>query len=668
MERHSELVNFIWAIADLLRHNYRPHEYGQVILPLTVLRRLDCALEGTKDKVRSEWEKYHGKIDNLDPLLRNAAGQSFYNTSPYDFEKLLADPATLADGLRAYLAGFSPNVHAVVERFRFYEQIPRLEDGDLLFLVLQKFSHIDLHPRTISNIQMGYVYEELIRRFSEQSNETAGEHFTPREVIRLMVNLLFAPDDDVLQEKGIVRTLYDPACGTGGMLSVAQQYLGELNPDARLEVFGQEINDETYATCVSDMIVKGEEPSNIILGNTFTHDGLRDHRFDYMLCNPPFGVDWKKYRKPIEDEAEQLGFSGRFGAGTPRVSDGSLLFLQHMIARMKPADRGGSRIAIVFNASPLFAGAAGSGESEIRRWIIENDWLEAIVALPDQLFYNTGISTYFWIVTNRKRPERQGKVQLIDGRTFFGKMRKSLGSKSKELGPDDIATITRIYGDFEEDGEYSKVLPNEYFGYQRITVERPRRYRYEVTDGGLDALRAHKQFQALTGIPKGSKDPEADLKAGEAAQQVILDALCGITLSTFDQSEFAKAVTTALRGIEIKNPLRKAMVEAMAIRDEDAPPETDKNDDPIADTSLRDTENVPLGEAIDDYMAREVLPYVPDAWVDHDKTRPGYEIPLTREFYVYEPPRPLEEIDAEIASVEGEIGNLLVRGHDGGSE
>lgn len=469
MDRHSELTNFIWTIADLLRHDYKPSDYGKVILPLTVLRRLDNVLEPTKDKVLAEYEQYKDTIDNIGPILENAAGQSFYNTSKYNFEKLLADPTNVADALRSYIGGFSPNAFQLIEKFDFLPHIAKLDEANLLYLVLQRFSQIDLHPDTISNVQMGYIYEELIRRFSEQSNETAGEHFTPREVIRMMVNLLFIEDDDLLRHKGVVRTLYDPACGTGGMLSVAERHLRDLNPDARLELYGEEINPETYATCVSDMMLKGHDTGNIIFGNTFTNDGLASNRFDYMLCNPPFGVDWKKYKKPIEDEHDQLGFNGRFGAGTPRVSDGSLLFLQHMIARMKDTEQGGARLAIVFNASPLFSGSAGSGESEIRRWIIENDRLEAVVALPDELFYNTGISTYVWVLSNRKRPERKGKVQLIDARTFFHKMRKSLGNKRKELSDDDIARITRLYGDFAETRE-SKIFHNEYFGYRRIVV------------------------------------------------------------------------------------------------------------------------------------------------------------------------------------------------------
>ena len=566
MNRHSELVNFIWSIADLLRHDYKPSDYGKVILPLTVLRRLDNVLEPTKDRVLKEHAQYQYKIDNIGPILENAAGQTFYNTSKYNFEKLLADPTNVADAFRSYIGGFSPNARQIIEKFDFLRHIMKLEEANLLYLVLQRFSQIDLHPDTISNMQMGYIYEELIRRFSEQSKETAGEHFTPREVIRMMVNLLFIEDDDLLRKQGVVRILYDPACGTGGMLSVAERHLLELNPDARLELFGQEINPEIYATCVSDMMLKGHDTDNIIFGNTFTDDGLADGRFDYMLCNPPFGVDWKKYRKPIEDERAQLGLDGRFGAGTPRVSDGSLLFLQHMLARMKDPKQGGSRLAIVFNASPLFTGSAGSGESEIRRWIIENDWLEAIVALPDQLFYNTGISTYVWVLSNRKPAERQGKVQLIDARTRFSKMRKSLGNKRNELSDDDITHITRLYGELKDTQE-SKIFDNEFFGYRRIVVERPRRYRYRITDEAIEVIRANKHFDGLTEPLKKAKDPEAANAEGESQQESILNALDSLReLDTTDRRQFVEQLKIMLEAEDAPatSQLVKAILAARA--------------------------------------------------------------------------------------------------------
>ena len=638
VERHSELTSFIWSIADLLRHDYKQSEYGRIILPLTVLRRLDCVLEPTKEKVRSEYDRYKDKIDNIGPLLENAADHSFYNTSRFDFEKLLADPTNIANAFRSYVGGFSSNARDIVERFGFLNQIDRLDDSNVLYLVTQRFVQIDLHPETVDNMQMGYIYEELIRRFSEQSNETAGEHFTPREVIRLMVNLLLSEDDDILRKKGTIRTLYDPACGTGGMLSVAEGHLRDLNPEARLELFGEEINGETYATCVSDMMVKGHDTDNIVFGNTFTEDGLAAERFDYMLCNPPFGVDWKKYQKSVVDEADKLGFAGRFGAGTPRVSNGSLLFLQHMLARMKAPQDGGSRLAIVFNASPLFTGAAGSGESEIRRWIIENDWLEAIVALPNQLFYNTGISTYVWVLTNRKRPERQGKVQLIDGREFYRKMEKSLGDKRNELGLDDIRKITEIYGEFTE-GEHSKIFPNEHFGYRRLTVERPLRAEWRpsgyltLVDAPGDETRVRQQGDTQEAL---SRLPEAVY---------------------IDQKRLEADIRTVLPDLKPKQV--RELADTVRVKGDDLEAVTDKKGQPIPDTDLQDYENVPLKEAIEEYFDREVLPHVPDAWIDHDKTKIGYEIPFTREFYSYELPRSLDEIDGEIRGLERDILELL---------
>ena len=435
----------------------------------------------------------------MEPVLQAVAGQQFYNTSRLTFTKLLDDPDTIADALSLYIGGFSAAAKDIIDKFDFPVQIERLRKANLLYQVVGRFADIDLHPEAVSNIEMGYLYEELIRKFSELSNETAGEHFTPREVIRLMVNLLFIDDaDDILTKPGVVKTLCDPACGTGGMLSVAEDHLRSLNPQARLEVFGQELNAETYAICRSDMMLKGQDASHIAFGNSFSEDHFGGQRFDYLLANPPFGVEWKKVEAEVRKEAETKGFNGRFGAGLPRINDGSFLFLQHMISKMKRPEDGGSRLAIVFNGSPLFTGAAGSGESEIRRWIIENDWLEAIIALPDQLFYNTGISTYIWLVSNRKAPERRGKVQLVDAREFFVKMRKSLGEKRKEISAEQIEVITRLYGEFAE-GEEVKIFPNEAFGFLRITVERPLRLRWEVTDETIrvtvfvEATRLHSE-------------------------------------------------------------------------------------------------------------------------------------------------------------------------------
>jgi type I restriction enzyme M protein len=655
---------FIWSVADLLRGDYKQSEYGKVILPLVVLRRLDCVLEPTKSAVLERNTALKGSgIENVEPVLCAMSGEQFYNVSKLDLPKLLDDPANIADNLHAYIQGFSPGAREVLDRFDFAIQIDRMRKAKLLYLVVSRFCEIDLHPEAVSNLEMGYLYEELIRRFSELSNETAGEHFTPREVIRLMVNLLLIEDDDALAKPGVVRTLYDPACGTGGMLSIAEERLRDLNPGARLEAFGQELNAETYAVCRSDMMLKGQDASHIHYGNSFSEDGEKQRTFDYMLANPPFGVEWKKVEKGengVRTEAEKRGFDGRFGAGLPRINDGSFLFLQHMISKMKPIAEGGSRLAIVFNGSPLFTGAAGSGESEIRRWIIENDWLEAVVALPDQLFYNTGISTYFWIVTNRKRPDRRGKVQLLDAREFFTKMRKSLGEKRKEISPEQIEEITRLYGAFEENDKV-KIFLNEQFGYQRITVERPLRLRYEVSDETAETLASSKAYAKL------SSDDQDSLGAA-------LTALRG--LSTTDSKEALTAFTGALGSLS--KDAEKAILDAVTVRDPEAPIIT-KVGKPEADPDLRDNENVPLPaipvsfeadpterlaspeyrQAVEEYVNAEVLPFVPDAWIEHTKTKIGYEIPLTRHFYRYQPPRPLAEIDAEIKQLESEIQSLL---------
>jgi type I restriction enzyme M protein len=493
----SEKVGFIWSVADLLRGPYKPAQYGRVILPLTVLRRLDCVLEPTKPKVLAKVAAVTGsKVANVEPILNRAAGAAFHNTSRLDFAKLKGEPDKIAANLTAYIKSFSAKVRDLFDRFDFEPEIARLDEHNRLYLVVCKFAAIDLHPDRVPNIEMGYIFEELIRRFNEAANETAGDHFTPREVIRLMVNLLFTPDRDVLVRKGLVRTLLDPACGTGGMLAVADEYLHELNPDARLEVFGQDHNPESYAVCGSDMLIKGHNIDHIVFGSSFTKDGFPDQKFDYLLANPPFGVEWRPEQEAIEKEHETRGFDGRFGAGLPRINDGSFLFLQHMISKMKPVKDGGSRLGIVFNGSPLFTGDAGSGESEIRRWVIENDWLEAIVALPDQLFYNTGIFTYVWIVTNRKPKPRRGKVQLINAVDLYRKMRKSLNNKRNELGDEHIAEITRLYGEFAE-GERSKVFDNADFGYRQITVERPLRLNFQASPERIARLRETTAFQNL---------------------------------------------------------------------------------------------------------------------------------------------------------------------------
>ena len=590
---NPNLSSFIWSVADLLRGDYKQSDYGKVILPFTVLRRLDCVLEATKDAVLKEKEKREAAGLNPEPFMLKKSGQLFYNTSPLDMKKLMGDQDNITENLFSYVQAFSPAVRDIFECFDFHTQVDRLSKAGLLYLVTEKFAGMDLHPETISNAQMGTVFEELIRKFAELSNETAGEHMSPREVIRLMVNLLFIEDDDVLSKPGIVRSLYDPTVATGGMLSVAEEHLAELNPDARLVMYGQELNPESYAICKADMLIKGHDITNIILGNTLSNDGLIGKFFDYMLSNPPFGVEWKKIEAFIRKEFETQGFNGRFGPGLPRVSDGSLLFLMHLISKMRPVKDGGSRFGIVLNGSPLFTGGAGSGESEIRRYVLENDLLEAIVGLPTDMFYNTGISTYVWIVSNRKPEIRKGKVQLIDASGMWQKMRKSLGSKRKELSPEHIEEITRIFGECKEvyvDPEtnkpiskkalasgvpavpVSRIFKNEEFGYHTITVERPLR------DEAGNIVKGTK------GKLKGKVQPDAN---------------------------------------------------------------------------LRDTENVPLSEDIEKYFKREVLPHAPDAWIDHEKTKVGYEIPFNRHFYVFKPPRDLATIDADLKVVTDRILTMI---------
>lgn len=573
---HQALSSFIWSVADLLRGDYKQSDYGKVVLPFTVLRRLDCVLEAAKANVLSELADKLKLGLNPEPFLLRKAQQSFYNISPMDMKKLMGDQDHIKENLYAYIQGFSTAVRDIFERFDFFTQIERLGKAGLLYQVTERFANVDLHPETVTNAQMGLVFEELIRKFAEISNETAGEHFTPREVIRLMVNLLFVEDDDVLSKPGVVRTIYDPTAGTGGMLSVAGEHLADLNPQARLTMFGQELNDESYAICKADMLIKGQDVANIVAGNTLSDDGHTHRKFDYMLSNPPFGVEWKKVEKEIRKEHEQQGFNGRFGPGLPRVSDGSLLFLLHLLSKMRPATEGGSRFAIVLNGSPLFTGGAGSGESEIRRYVLENDLVEAIIGLPTDMFYNTGISTYVWVLSNRKPAARKGKVQLIDASGFWQKMRKSLGSKRKALSDEHIAEITRLFGLFmeaEQNGKpISRIFKNQDFGYTTLTIERPLR---------------------------------------DDAGQVVLGG------------------------------------------------KGKQKGKPQSDSGLRDTENVPLAEDIEAYFKREVLPHAPDAWIDHEKSKVGYEIPFNRHFYVFQPPRPLDVIDAELRLVTDRIKAML---------
>jgi type I restriction enzyme M protein len=661
----SEYVSFIWNVADLLRGPYRPNQYGRVILPLTVLRRLDCVLEPTKDKVLRRAAELKGQPEPLiEKLLQKESRQKFFNVSKYSFERLAADPNNIAANFTKYLKGFSRQARDILEKFSLETELAKLEERNLLFLVVKKFAAIDLHPETVDNRTMGYIFEELIRKFNEAANEEAGDHFTPREVIRLMVDLLFAPDHRFLTQPKVVRTLYDPACGTGGMLSVADEYLAKLNPDASLELFGQDWNEQAFAVCGSDMLIKGQAIENIKFGSSFSVDGFPDEKFDYMLANPPFGVKWEADEKKIRDEFEQEGESGRFGAGLPRINDGSFLFLQHMISKMKPLQgkQGGSRIGIVFNGSPLFTGDAGSGESEIRRWIIEHDWLEAIVALPDQLFYNTGIFTYIWIVANHKPKERRGKVQLINAVDLFTKMRKSLGNKRNEIAEAQRNEIVAVYRAFLEN-ERSKIFDNEDFGYHQITVERPLRLNFVASPQRIARLTAERAFQNLATSRKKGKQAEQDIISGEAMQQEILSALGALPNEVLcrNRAEFQNELERVLdeKNLKLAAPLRKAIMSALSERDETADICCDAEGTPEPDSELRDYENVPLKEDIDEYFAREVKPYVADAWIAREKTKVGYEIPLTRHFYKYTPPRPLEEIRAEIAQLEKDILGML---------
>jgi len=666
---HSELVSFIWSVADLLRGDYKQADYGKVILPFTVLRRMDCVLAPTKSKVLEKAKELKAsRVKDPELILRRITKVGFFNTSKLDLERVVADSTHVADNLRHYADAFSIDAADILEKFAFAAQVEKLASSNILYLVAKKFTEIDLHPETVPNHVMGTVFEELIRRFSEQSNETAGEHFTPREVIRLMVDLLFMEEKATLTGKAAIRSLYDPACGTGGMLSVAEEYLRDLNASVRLEVFGQELNDESYAICKADMLIKGQDASHIARGNSFSQDGHAGKRFDYLISNPPFGVEWKKVESVVREEADGQGYRGRFGAGLPRINDGSLLFLQHMIAKMKPPKEDGSRIAIVFNGSPLFTGDAGSGESEIRRWVLENDWLEAIVALPDQLFYNTGINTYVWILDNTKDKLRKGKVQLVNGVSFSHKMRKSLGNKRNQLSQDDILAIATLYGDFVEN-ENSKIFDVIDFGYRRVSVERPLRLNFQASPERIARLENERAWKALAAPSKKKGATE-----GAGLQASVLAIVAKLPTDTIWKSRdaFEKALDAALAGqarkgarasgqsqVRLPAPIRTAILSALSERDESAEPCRDASGALEPDPDLRDTENIPLKEDVKAYFEREVLPHVPDAWIDESKTKVGYEIPFTRHFHVAAPMRPLEEIETEIRKTEGEIQAML---------
>jgi len=671
----TEKANFIWSVADLIRDDFKRGKYQDVILPLTVLRRIDCVLEPTKEKVLGEYAKYKDKLKDLTPVLRKASGFAFYNTSKYTFERLLDDPNNIAKNLNAYINGFSENMREVIEKFDFRNTITKLAEANLLYLVVQRFTQIDLHPDAVDNHEMGTIFEELIRRFNEALDENPGEHFTPREVVQLMVKLLLAVENEALNIPQRVIKVADPACGTGGMLTIAKEQIAAINPKLSIYLFGQEVNPETFAVCKSDLYIKsadGRDAENIAFGSTLSHDAHASECFDYQLANPPYGKEWKKDQAAVEAEAER-GEKGRFFAGTPRISDGQLLFLQHMLSHMTPASGGGGRVAIVMNGSPLFTGDAGSGESEIRRWILENDWLEAIVALPEQLFYNTGIATYIWILSNHKTPERRGKVQLIDATSFWKPMRKSLGDKRREMSDDDLLHVTNLYRDFKE-GEHSKIFKNTDFGYRKITVERPLRLNFQRTEERLARLMDQPAYTNLANSKKkDKKQREKEEMEGREQQVAILKALAILPGTLFKDRSLFEAELDALtlpsptgRG-GFSAPIKKAIFAALSERDETAENCLDKNGEPEADPDLRDTENVPLSESIEAFFEREVKPHVPDAWINRkvrdDKDgkvgKVGYEINFNRYFYEYLPPRELEVIEAEIKTLEKEIMEML---------
>jgi len=646
MENFNQKTQLIWNIADILRGGWHQYEYQNVILPLVVLKRLDSILADSKQKVLDQNNEYKGRVD-VDPILKKISGVGFYNVSPFDFKKLTEEPSQVAANFSHYLNGFSENIRDIFEKFDFSQQFEKLKEGNILFLIIQELNKVNLHPSVVDNHQMGLIFEELLRKFSEMSNETAGEHYTPRDVIKLMVEVLLNPDLEDLKRPHLIRTIYDPACGTGGMLTVAKDYILEnVGTKADVFLYGQELNSVTYAMAKSDMLIKGENPDYIRGGekdhskaSTLANDQFFGESFDYGLCNPPYGVDWKKDKQTVEKEADR-GFAGRFGAGTPRISDGQLLFLQHLVSKMRPVKDGGSRIAIVHNGSPLFTGDAGSGESEIRRWVLEKDYLETIIALPDQLFYNTGINTYLWFLSNRKSVDRKGKVQLIDGRKFFDKMRKSLGSKRHSIGDNDRTKILKIYQEFK-DNEFSKIFDATDFGYRQITVERPLRLNFQISPERLSLL----------------NDPELTAKFASFPTSKIFT----------NREEFLSVFDPFVRPLKLKSTDKKKILSAISESDETADTCKDGQGNVEADPSLRDTENVPLGTDIYEYFDKEVKPYVADAWINETVRDPkdnqigkvGYEIPFTRYFYTYQYPRDISEIGSDIENVETELINLL---------
>ncbi|MDF9433132.1 type I restriction-modification system subunit M [Chromohalobacter israelensis] len=651
-ESHSQLAAFIWSVADLLRGDFKQSQYGRIILPFTLLRRLECVLEPTKAEVLSAAHEYQFKSDAVrEKVMLRVAEQPFFNASPLSLGTL-SDTQT-ADDLLNYVRSFSQDAREIFEHFEFESFVQQLTANNLLYQVVQRFASIDMSPKSLSNYGMGLVFEELIRKFAESSNETAGEHFTPRDIVHLTTSLVLTGQDEKLKGGGIA-TVYDPTAGTGGFLSESDEYMQQVSGGMSVSPHGQELNPESYAICKADMLIKGQEVNQIKLGNTLSNDQLAGERFDFMLSNPPFGVEWKKVQKVITDEHKHKGYDGRFGPGLPRVSDGSLLFLMHLVSKMRPRQEGGSRIGIILNGSPLFTGGAGSGESEIRRYLLQHDLVEAIVGLPTDMFYNTGIATYVWILSNNKSAERRGQVQLIDATGRASKMRKSLGSKRQFVADRDIEEIVRLYGAFQE-SEESKLFPVEAFGYRRITVERPLRLNFQASPERLARLDDEKAIQKL-----------------DAGEREALKGAC----ATFDPEQvytnrdaFTQALKAALAeaGLKIGAPVQKAILNALSERDPEADICRDKKGNPEPDTGLRDFENVPLGESVFDYFEREVKPHVPDAWIDEEKRDPldgrigivGFEIPFNRHFYKFTPPRPLEEIDADLKACTDRIKQMI---------
>ena len=651
----QDKVSLIWSVADMLRGDFKPHEYGQTILPFVVLRRLECALDKTKDKVITKSKSLEGKINDLETILNKESGHNFYNTSPLSLTKILQDPDKVASNLNSYIRAFSPSASEVLDKYGFPDKIKKLEEQGLLYQIIGKFADLDLSEETVSNEAMGYVFEELLRKFSEMSNETAGEHYTPREVIRLMVNLLFIEDSKALAGQKPIRSIYDPACGTGGMLSIAEEYLHDLNPNIKLNVFGQELNPETWAIARSDLMIKGQDPTRITLGNSLNNeDGHAGKQFDYCISNPPYGVDWKKYQEPIENEHQTKGFDGRYGAGLPRVSDGSFLFIQHMISKMKPVSdnpetkdiiEGGSRIAIILSGSPLFSGQAGSGESEIRKWIIENDLLEGIVAMPDQMFYNTGIGTYIWIISNRKDEKSQGVVRLLDAREFGTKMRKSLGDKRKELTSGAIEAITELYANasLNTPDHRIKIMKNEEFGFARLTIERPLRRIWRVDETIMLSIPEPRRARMRKMVGQ-------TFKTDEEAEKAILGA-----------GFIGKEVKDILKSIATSDPAANLVQGKKHAFEPD--PQLRDNESislPQGFIQMSDVERTKKVEKVaEEHLRKEIHPYVSDAWVDHSKTKIGYEIPFTRQFYVYTPARPVSELRGEIEALEKQIREMM---------